>query len=325
MKIHRNLLLCCVVLLAFGGQAFAADDDMNLEELLQQVGEGYARGYLAPLSTGFGVNQNSALFSTAAIPGSHLTIDFGMKVMASKLSTDDKTFSTVTSVTLDERYGINPGHPAYNQTGQLVMSGPTVFGDPDQTGSVTAYYAGLPVYQADGIEGLVDTDYLPLVMPQASLGGIMGLRATVRWLPDIELNEDIGKLTLWGFGLSASANYWLPTLPVDVSVGYFKQELDVGEYLQTDASSMYVACSKVFGAFTLYGALAKEESSIDISYDYTYDDDGTPTTEQIDFSMDGVQDKRFTLGATLNAPLRLNVEAGFGELTTYSAGLMFGI
>jgi hypothetical protein len=319
------LLLCCALLLAFGGLAMAQDDDLDLEELLEQVGENYARGYLAPLSTGFGVNQNSALFHTAEIPGSTLKIDFGFKVMASKLSDDDKTFSTVTSVTLDERYGINPGHPAYNQTGQLVVAGPTVFGDPDAKGSITAYYAGLPVYAEDGIEGLVDTDYVPLVMPQASVSGLMGLRATVRWLPDIELDADIGSLKLWGFGLSASANYWLPTLPVDVSAGYFNQQLDIGEYLQTDAKAFYVACSKNYAAFTFYGALSKEESSIEVAYDYTYDDDGTPTTESIDFKMDGVQEKRFTLGATLNAPLKLNFEMGFGELTTYSAGLMISI
>ena len=325
MMIHRKLLLCCALLLAFAGTVAAEEDNLDLEELLEQVGEGYARGYLAPLSTGFGVNQNSALFHTAEIPSTGLTIDFGLKVMASKLSDDDKTFSTVTSVTLDERYGINPGHAAYGQTGQLVMSGPTVFGSDEQTGSITAYYAGLPVYVEEGIEGLVDTDYVPLVMPQASVGGIMGLRATVRWLPDIELDEDIGSLKLWGFGLSASANHWLPTLPVDVSVGYFNQQLDIGEYLQTDAKALYVACSKNYASFTFYGALSKEESSIDVSYDYTYDDDGTPVTETVDFSADGVQENRFTLGATLNAPLKLNVELGLGELTTYSAGLMFSI
>ncbi|MBK9304889.1 MAG: hypothetical protein IPM94_13710 [bacterium] len=299
------------------------DDGGDLEALLEDVGEQYARGYLAPLVTGMGANQNSGLFHTAAIPGTRLTVSFGLKAMGTKLEDEDKTFQTAERVTLDERYGIDPGDPRYGEEGTLVMSGPSVFGSEDDTGTITAYYAGLPIYSAEGIESLVDLDYVPLVMPQASVGGVMGLQATVRWLPDIDAG-DIGKIKLWGFGLSASANYWLPMLPVDVSVGFFKQSLDVGEYVATDAQSMYLAASRSFALATVYGAYSKEESSMDVAYTYTYDDDGTDVEEEVNFSVDGIQDSRLTVGATLNLGLKLNAEAGFGDVTTYSAGLIFG-
>jgi hypothetical protein len=40
--------------------------------------------------------------------------------------------------------------------------------------------------------------------------------------------------------------------------------------------------------------------------------------------VDGRQESRFTIGLTLDILLDLNLEAGFGDMTTYSAGLMFG-
>jgi len=66
--------------------------------------------------------------------------------------------------------------------------------------------------------------------------------------------------------------------------------------------------------------VATEESSMDVHY--TYEDNGETT--EIDFSLDGVQEKRTTLGATLSMGLKLNVEMNMGNMTNYSGGLIFG-
>ncbi|MDO9171682.1 MAG: hypothetical protein Q7W29_07620, partial [bacterium] len=92
----------------------------------------------------------------------------------------------------------------------------------------------------------------------------------------------------------------------------------------TDAQSMYLAASRSFALATVYGALSKESSSMDVAYTYTHDVDGSPVDDEVNFSVDGIQDSRLTLGATLNLGLKLNAEAGFGDVTTYSAGLLFG-
>jgi hypothetical protein len=57
---------------------------------------------------------------------------------------------------------------------------------------------------------------------------------------------------------------------------------------------------------------------------YTYQGEDGSTPSDISFSIDGVQTARGTLGATLNLGVKLNAEVGFGKLTTYSAGLLFG-
>lgn len=312
------LLLAAALLLATALPAIAQDDDDDeLSELLSDVGEGYARGYLAPLISGFGINQNSGLYHTASIPNTGLTLGFAIKGMASKLEDEDKTFRV--SQRMDLSDWVDPGDPGYGQEGTIVFEGPTVFGADDETGSITAYWHGIPVYQEEGIEALVDLDYVPLVTPELSVGGIAGLRGTIRWVPDIDAG-DVGKIKYMGLGVSYSPNALLPTLPVDVAVGMFQQSLDIGETIESTASSYYLAVSKNFTPLTVYAGVATEESSMDVHY--TYEDDGETT--EIDFSLDGVQEKRTTLGATLDLGLKLNVEMNMGNLTNYSGGLIFG-
>jgi len=320
---HKGALLLAAACLLLTPPPAGAQDDSNddeLSQLLSDVGEDYARGYLAPLISGFGINQNSGLYHTAHIPNTGLTIGFAIKGMASKLGDEDKNFRVVRRVDLSD--WVDPTDPGYGEEGTIVFEGPTVFGSDEASdkGRVTAYWHGIPVYQAEGIEGLVDLDYVPLVTPEASVGGLAGFRGTIRWLPDIDI-ADVGKIKYMGLGVSYSPNAYFPTLPVDVAVGLFTQSLDVGDVVESTAKSYYLAVSKDFTPLTVYAGVAKEESSMDVHYTFE-EDDGTTT--DIDFSLDGVQEKRTTLGATLNLGLKLNVEMNMGNLTNYSGGLIFG-
>ena len=315
----RHALWLLVAVLVVSGPAVAQDDDENLEELLTQVGEAYATAYVAPLIHSFGANQNSALYHTAAIPRSRLTFSIGVKFMGTYLSEDDQTFRRVIrDVDLDEFFDLQPGDPGHGQTGDVVIEGPTAVGNDEEPGTLTGYVAGLPVVQQEGIAGVVETRWVPLVAPEFSVGGVAGLRGTVRWLPEIDAG-DYGKTKYLGYGLQWSANSVLPTLPVDVMVGFFNQQIDVGTIIETDASSLFLAASRSFGLATVYGGVAKESSSMTVSY--TEEGSG----ESIDFEVDGENEARFTLGATLNLGAKLNAEVGFGSLTVVSAGLMFGM
>lgn len=110
----------------------------------------------------------------------------------------------------------------------------------------------------------------------------------------------------------------MPTLPIDVMVGFFKQSVDVGTLIETDANSMFIAASKSWPMVTVYGGYAKEDSEIDIAYTYAADD------TNVAFTVDDTQESRLTVGATLNVLAKLNVEMGHGDVTTYTAGLLFG-
>jgi hypothetical protein len=312
--------LLCAAVWAHPRPVAAADED-DFQVLIEEVGKEYAEGYLAPLGTCFGVDQNTAIFSTAAIPRTRLTLGIGAKFMAANIADDDATFRKVLNVTLDERYGVNPLDPAYGERGTVVMEGPTVFGNEDTPGTITAYYNGLPVGQVEGIEGFYDTSWMPLIVPQAEVGGIAGLRATLRWLPPVSGPGDLGDINLLGYGLQYNVSQHIPQPPMglDFMVGFFRQELDLGDVVQTDATSFFLAASKTFAVITAYGGVAFEDSNIDV--DYMEQVTGT----HVAFTLDGKQERRVTVGGTVNLGLQqINAEMSFGKLATFGAGLMFG-
>lgn len=283
----------------------------DLEELLVQVGEKYAVGYSSPFIHAFGANQNAGMYQTAHIPWGGITFGFGVKVMATRLSDDDQTFSVnLENVELGD---YDPAWAGY--TGNVVMSGPTIFGDTDTNGHLTGYYNGLPVFDQETIPGLVDTKFVPLAAPEAYLGGVFGLKATVRYLPEVDLG-DYGKTKFLGYGVQWSPNGLIEGLPVDLMVGFFTQELDVGSLIETNAKTYFLGASKKFSVLRVYGGFAKDESDMTVSY--TEESTGTA----IDFGVDGVQESHLTIGVGL--PIGLNVEMNAGDLVTYSAGLMLG-
>ena len=293
----------------------------DLEELLTQVGEDYAVAYSSPFLFSYGPNVNSNLFSTAHVPWTGLTFGLGVKFMGTQVNDDDRTFGKVIrNVDLSD---YDPSLPD-GTTGDVYMSGPTLFGDTETNGRVQGFVNGIEVFSAETIPGLVDTKWSPMVAPEAYIGGLAGLKLTVRWLPEMDTG-DYGKTKYFGYGLSWNANGLLKTLPVDVMVGFFNQDIDVGTIYQSNASSIFAAASKSFTRLTVYGGFALEDSEMDVSYEFEHPTDPA-LNSQVDFTIDGRQDTRFTLGATLDILAKLNIEAGFGnEMTTWSAGLMFGL
>jgi len=302
--------LLSLAMLIFAGQPVLAN---GLEDLLEQVGEEYAVSYTSPFLYAFGPNQNSGMYQTAKIPWGGLTFGFGVKVMATHLNDEDQSFSKNIE-------GVNLGDfdPAFEgETGNVVMSGPTIFGDTEIDGKVTGYLHGMEVFSNETIPGLVESNFVPLAAPEAYIGGIFGLKATVRYFPELDMSE-YGKTKYLGYGLQWSPNGLMPTLPVDVMVGFFDQELTVGTLLETSARTYFVGASKDFSLLTVYGGYAKDESDMSVSYEYI--DGGI----DVGFDVEARQDSHFTVGASLMFLLGLNLEMNVGDLVTYSSGLMIG-
>jgi hypothetical protein len=304
-------LLSLAALIFAAAPAVAADD--SLEDLLQQVGEDYAISYSSPFLYAFGPNQNSGMYQTAHIPWGGLTFGFGVKVMATHLNIADQSFSKNI-----ENVNLGVYDPIYEgETGDVVMSGPTLFGDTETNGTITGYLHGIPVFHQETIPGLIDTRFVPLAAPEAYIGGIFGLKATIRYFPEIDMS-DYGKTKYFGYGLQWSPNGLIPTLPFDVMIGFFDQELKVGTLLETSAQTYFIGASKDFSLLRVYGGFAKDKSDMSISYEYL--EDGS----NVSFSVDGTQEKHMTVGVALNFILGLYAEMNAGDLTTYSTGLMIG-
>ncbi len=322
----RNRVACLVIgLLAvhiFPGLALAQDDNSDLQSLLQDVGAEYAESYAAPFVHTFGPNLNSNLFHTAHIPWGKLTFGIGFKATAASLNEDDQNFQRVVRGIEFDDY-ISPSSPFYadlnGRSGDLVMAGPTIFGDPDTDGTIQFYSDGLLLAEIDGIPGLIDTKFVPTPVPELFVGGIFGLKATLRYLPEVDLS-DYGKVKFRGYGLQWSGAGLLPELPVDLMAGFSRQKLEIGDLLETTADSYFIGASKGFTVLTAYAGLAVESSEMTISYEF--EDLG----QDIEIKVDGVQDNRGILGAAFSFPfITINAEVAKGSITTYSAGVMFGM
>ncbi len=319
-----------VVTLVMAGSAGTARAD-TLQDLIQQVGPEYAEAYSSPFIHSFGPNQNSNLYSTADIPFGKLVFGFGVKMMGTHLNEADQSFRKV--VQIDDLGVLDPDNPdLQGVSGTAVMSGPTIFGSSadEDIGQIDFYANGVYLGSMDGIPGFWETRWAPLFAPEAYIGGILGFKFTLRYLPTMSVGE-LQNITYMGYGLQWSASGLLENFPVDLMVGFFLTNLDVentqglgqDKLFDSEANSYFVAVSKSWPALTVYGGYALEDSKMEVNYYYA--DEALPAlTQEVNFSVDGRQESRFTVGVTLDVLVDLNLEAGFGDLTTYSAGLMFG-
>ncbi len=300
--------LVALVMMTVVAQPVYAQD---LEELLVQVGEDYAVSYSSPFLYAHGPNQNAGTYQTAHIPWGKLTFGIGIKVMSTQLNSADQVFSkNIEDVNLGD---FDPDFEG--QRGNVVMKGPTIFGDTETNGTITGYLHGVPVFHSETIPGLINTSFVPLAAPEAYVGGIFGLKATIRYFPEIEMS-DYGKTKYFGYGLQWSPNGLLPTLPIDLMIGFFDQEMNVGSLITTSAQTYFVGASKDFSMLRVYGGLSKDKSDMTVAYTEEFTDLG------VKFSVDGRQKKHATVGVALNFLLGVNLEKNVGHLTTYSGGTM---
>jgi hypothetical protein len=250
--------------------------------------------------------------------------------MSTNLNEEDQTFRKVVRIddlgVIDERWR--------GQSGTAFMYGPTIFGNTETHGGIELHTPD-GIIPLEGIPGFWETRWVPLATPEAYIGGVVGLKFTLRYLPALNLggiSEELGKMTYMGYGLQWSASGLLEDLPIDLMVGFFRTSLDVDnpqeghdKLFDSEANSYFLAISKSWPAMTVYGGFAIEDSEMKVSYTQTWTDtSGDLQTQAVDFSVEGRQSQRFTAGLTLDILLDLNLEAGFGDMSTYSAGLMFG-
>ena len=376
------IFVLAVFLFAVNSPAAAQtpDEGGEIEETLKQLTQQAASGYLAPIVTPIGMDLNGGWFHKAPpakIFG--LSLEFGLVGMATTVPADvartfsvtDDTFRFGESQARDLVTAIGIGDVAVedalvdqimDQEFSVSIHGPNIMGASDD--DIEIDFSGTDVTFTDpntllprtetlgagtwalgvgGLGFLENLSLVPLAAPQLSFGTVFGTRATIRYIPTINLSsipgaslfldEDFGKISYFGFGLQWNPGVLLPTpLPLDVAVAFYTQTFKIGEeFFKVKTTAFGVNASKKLGIgpinITPYAGFMLEKSTIDIAYTYEVESLlGSPQDIDIALHFEGENKSRIILGLSIKLLLfNINADYNIGKYNSFTVGFMFSM
>jgi hypothetical protein len=272
----------------------------DIEQMLSKYTQENGKKYLQPLADCMGANFNSGLIHSARIKKSGFQIYLGLVTTTAFVPDKRKTFEGTPEGFFEPK---NP------------VEVPTLFGPSKNV-----------VVNGDGgtqyvFPGGLNLKLLPMAMPQLSIGSVFGTDLTLRYFA-YNINDEIGKINLFGLGLRHSISQYVPGLPVDLAAGIYNQYFSIGDFVSAKNWLFNIQSSYSIIIFTFYGALGYEASTLDI--EYTYSDDGENITQK--FDLKGTNSVRLTAGVTFNlGPVKLNVDYNLASQSVLAVGLGVGI
>ncbi|WP_066630490.1 DUF6588 family protein [Labilibacter marinus] len=300
---RKNLFVAFLLLLCpFIGQA------QSLEDYLSKYTADNGEKYLQPFANAFASDLNSGLFHNAEIKKNGFQLYIGVVSQVAMISSDAKFFTA----TIDD--------PAFGPT-QTVPNAPTVFGPTE--GPKIENESGQAMYLPGGF----DIDYMPLAMPQITIGSLYGTDFTARFFKTGV--EDIGDIDLFGWGIRHSVDQYISKLPFKMAVGYYHQKFSVGDYMDTKTNVVNLQASFAVPVVTFYGGLAYESDKVNITYTYeglSASKDAPEPGDQIAFEMETEGSMRATIGLCINmGPVKLHGDYNMAKQNTFAVGLGIGI
>jgi hypothetical protein len=293
-----------------------------------------AERYVEPITFGLGYAMGGGHFDSAS-PMRRFGFDVGVRVAGAFPSEASKVFDVVlpSSVTYQGNTYPNPyqirggNRPTPSATGE----GPGVVLEPTPTFTAILLANGenpedftIPFPEGADIPGI------PFLVAHGTMGIGWGTEVSLRLIPSVELDEEVGDLSAFGFGLKHSISQWFPgPSPVDLSVWYSRQNMKVGDFLDGNANQFGVLVGKGFGPLTLFGTGMMRDASVEVSYTVENPDanpalpaDGT----EVGFTSSLGSGAVFGVGARLRL-LVMNLSAQYtaDEFNTLSVKLGFGI
>jgi len=291
-------LALALTVLALGSLPAAA----QLAENLGALSDVNAKQYLGPLPDALAGTMNSAIFTTGKVPKTGINFSIGLKVMGINFDSNDRSFTPT-----------DP--PGFTSIGPPQQA-PTVIGS---TAAVTQNgQGGATLYYPGGF----DITEFAFAAPQVSIGSVLGTRAVGRWYSQTFGAHDlIKKVSYYGVGAQHSITQYFTTLPVDIAVGAFYQQLKFNDHLM-DIKTVHgdVTVSKSFTILQPYGAIGFDTFKMDVSYE-----DATNPGNNVAVAFDQTSHIRLTAGvvATL-AIVTIHAEASHAATNGVAVGLSLG-
>jgi len=350
----KNRFLLTAISLSFLIIYFPAKTNgQSMSETLSDLSSDVATKFVEPGVTSFGANMTGGWFGgapSATIAGIHARVR--LIAVGSFFSTEQRHFTAegkfrYNSSQVDEileASGITPGIRNYEQIKNELLSqewtvkfdGPTIIG-----GSNDYLHVEFPGYEYNGetignfehtvteVNGFLGgISFLPNPAIQLDVGTVIGTDFSFRYFPEITF-ENLGKTYLWGLGFTHNPGLWFEEpLPIDLSIGFYYQNMRVGSVFKNNAYSVGLYVSKELGmiiSFEPYAGLTFESSETNVHYTFNYDTPVGPVNTNLDIDLKGENVVGFVLGGNLKlAVFSINFDFKFAEISTMSAGIGFG-
>jgi hypothetical protein len=341
-----------LIILAFILTLTNLSRSQSLEETLSNLSEDAGIAYVGPIISAFGSNMNSGWVNgvpSASILG--LDIQIRLIAIGSFFNDDKKTFLThgefwFTSSHADDilyASGFDSiSTPNYDDIREEILSrswnvdigGPTIIGSGEE--NVKVIFPGSEILGIDStittlsdVDGFLDgISVFPTPAIQLNVGSIAGTNVSFRYFPKVNIG-DVGEVGLWGLGILHNIGFWFSNpLPIEIGLGYFYQDLDIGTVFQNKSNMFGIYVSKTFGmivSFEPYVGVTYETSKTKMQYTYYFDTPIGRQSQSIDVDLDGKNSVGLTVGAQLNLPVvSLNVDYKIAKIKTLTAGLNLG-
>ncbi len=232
-----------------GIQPFQLRSQDGVEDFLNTYIDDNTGPYVQPLFELMTSNLNTGLREWSAIDSSFY-LRIGITVMSSYPSNKQRSFTAKT----DEKF--EPFQTA---------EAPTIIGDvePVEVAGINGTSYIFP--------GGYNLKALPMASPQLTIGGFFHTELSGRYFA-IELDDNLGKLSLLGLGIRHAINPYFPKLPIDLSVGYFFNQFKDDPYIDTKMhlASLHIGKSGSWWSSQLM--LGYQDATTDLTYSYLQDD-----------------------------------------------------
>lgn len=244
----------------------------DVEDQLRTLGTENARRYARPIGSGVGAAMSRGWFSSAAAPGP-FEIELGVQVLGAIVPPEDERFQPVLPSSIevpelgrsfDEPYG--PSDGVVTPTAAGAGAGARLVPQGELRQALLATGRDLDDWTLQFPDGF-DVPAVPMAVLQGSLGLPAGTRVTARWLPSVEVDDDVGRLRSLGVGVMHGVSRWFPDpLPVDVAVGAGLQRFEVGDYLEAHSRHATLVVSRALSALTLFASGTVESTDYEVTY-----------------------------------------------------------
>ncbi|HET9235262.1 MAG TPA: DUF6588 family protein, partial [Candidatus Eisenbacteria bacterium] len=158
-------------------------------------------------------------------------------------------------------------------------------------------------------------------VPQVTVSGL-GTEAMVRWLGFSTGTDEVGDVSLIGFGIRHGISRYIPSLGFDVSAAFYHNAFDVeSDLVEVKTYAFGLQASKSFPVLSPYGGIAYE--TVEMTSEYTANTGAEEETVKIELETE----KQFHLtgGGTLTLGVfRANAALEFAKHFGVSAGVGVG-